>query len=64
MDGTVSPDLFHVSRQAPHPKTRRRVAAKPVALYCGANGGVEEITLAPEQAQAPCLIRRPGPDPG
>ncbi|MBU4448257.1 MAG: hypothetical protein KKD99_06700, partial [Proteobacteria bacterium] len=55
VDGTVSPDLFTVSRQDPYPITQRRVAEKPVALTCGPAGGVEEIALAPEQAQAPCL---------
>ena len=55
VDGTVSPDLFTVSRQDPHPIIQRRVAEKPVALACGPAGGVEEITLTPEQAQAPCL---------
>jgi pyruvate,water dikinase len=55
VDGTVSPDLFMVSRQDPYPITKRRVAPKPVALTCGSAGGVEEIRLPPEQAQAPCL---------
>jgi pyruvate, water dikinase len=55
VDGTVSPDLFTVSRQAPYPIISRRVASKPVALVCRADGDVEEITLPPEQAQAPCL---------
>ena len=44
-----------MSRQDPYPITQRRVAEKPVALACGPAGGVEEIALAPEQAQAPCL---------
>ena len=47
VDGTVSPDLFMVSRQDPYPITRRRVAEKPVALTCSPAGGVEEITLGP-----------------
>ncbi|MFA4903769.1 MAG: PEP/pyruvate-binding domain-containing protein [Desulfobaccales bacterium] len=55
VDGTVSPDLFTVSRQAPYPITKRRVVPKPVALVCGPEGGVEEITLPPDQARAPCL---------
>jgi pyruvate,water dikinase len=55
VDGTVSPDLFQVSRREPYPITSRRVAEKPVALICRAAGGVEEIALPPEQAQAPCL---------
>jgi pyruvate,water dikinase len=55
VDGTVSPDLFMVSRQDPYPITKRRVAEKPVALTCAPAGGVEEIRLPPEQAQAPCL---------
>ncbi|MGO8761639.1 MAG: PEP/pyruvate-binding domain-containing protein [Desulfobaccales bacterium] len=55
VDGTVSPDLFRVSRQDPYPITMRRVPEKTVALTCGAAGGVEEIKLPPEQAQAPSL---------
>jgi pyruvate,water dikinase len=55
VDGTVSPDLFTMSRQDPHPITYRRVAEKPVALICRVEGGVVEIRLPPEQAQAPCL---------
>jgi pyruvate, water dikinase len=55
VNGTVSPDLFTVSRQEPFPITKRRVAEKRVALSCGPEGGVEEIALPPKQAQAPCL---------
>jgi pyruvate,water dikinase len=55
VDGTVSPDLFMVSRQEPHPITKRRVAEKPVALVCNPAGGVKEVAPDPEQAQAPCL---------
>jgi pyruvate, water dikinase len=55
VDGTVSPDLFMVSRRDPYPITQRRVAPKPVALVCNPAGGVAEIALNPEQAQAPCL---------
>ncbi|MEJ2673152.1 MAG: PEP/pyruvate-binding domain-containing protein [Deltaproteobacteria bacterium] len=55
VDGTVSPDLFTVSRHDPYPITTRRVAAKPVALVCRPDGDVEEVALPPEQAQAPCL---------
>ena len=55
VDGTVSPDLFTVSRQAPYPIISRRVAPKPVALVCRPDGGVEENILTPDQAQAPCL---------
>jgi pyruvate,water dikinase len=55
VDGTVSPDLFTVSRQDPYPIIKRRVPQKPVALACGPEGGVQEITLEPQQAQAPSL---------
>ncbi len=58
VDGTVSPDLFTVSRQEPYPITKRRVVPKPVALICGSKEGVEEIALDPGQAQAPCLTDR------
>jgi pyruvate,water dikinase len=55
VDGTVSPDLFLVSRQSPYPILQRRLAPKSVALVCRAHGGVEETALQAEQAQAPCL---------
>jgi len=55
VDGTVSPDLFTVSRQDPYPITQRRVAEKPMALICGPEGGVKEVALSPQQAKAPCL---------
>jgi len=55
VDGAVSPDLFLVSRRDPYPVIQRRVAHKPVALVCRPDGGVEEVALDPEQAQAPCL---------
>jgi pyruvate,water dikinase len=55
VDGTISPDLFVVSRDEGHPVKERRVAAKPVALVCGPEGGVLQAPLSPEQAQSPCL---------
>jgi len=55
VDGTVSPDLFVVSRDEDHAIKQRRVAAKPLALVCREEGGVAEKGLPPEQAQAPCL---------
>jgi len=55
VDGTISPDLFVVSRDEGHPVKERRVAAKPVALVCGPEGGVLQVALSPEQAQSPCL---------
>jgi pyruvate,water dikinase len=55
VDGTISPDLFQVDRGAGHVIRNRRISAKPVALTCRPEGGVMEVTLPPEQAQAPCL---------
>jgi pyruvate,water dikinase len=55
VDGTVSPDLFTVSRLDSYPISNRRVAPKPVALVCRPEGDVQEVTLKPQQAQAPCL---------
>ncbi len=55
VDGTISPDLYEVSRQEGHAIKQRRVAAKPVALVCQAEGGLVEVSLPPEQAQAPSL---------
>ena len=55
VDGTVSPDIFMVSRQPSHPIVTRRVVTKPAALACAPGGGVAEVTLAPDQAAGPCL---------
>jgi pyruvate,water dikinase len=55
VDGTVSPDLFWVSRDESLTLKERRVAVKPKALVCAAEGGEAETILSPEQAQAPCL---------
>jgi pyruvate,water dikinase len=55
VDGTVSPDLFQVSRGEDLTLMERRVTIKPRALVCGDDGGVVETVLPPEQAQAPCL---------
>lgn len=55
VDGTVSPDLFAVGRDESRTLKSRRIAIKPVALACLPDGGAAEITLPPEQAQAPCL---------
>ncbi len=55
VDGTVSPDLFTVSRQDPYPITKRRVVRKTRGPHLRPDGGVEEIALPPDQAQAPCL---------
>ncbi|HEX9883154.1 MAG TPA: PEP/pyruvate-binding domain-containing protein, partial [Desulfobaccales bacterium] len=55
VDGTVSPDLFVVSRDEDHAIKQRRVATKPLALVCREEGGVAERALPPEQAQAPCI---------
>jgi pyruvate,water dikinase len=55
VDGTVSPDLFVVARDEGHAIKSRRIAAKAVALACRPEGGVAEVSLPPDQAQAPCL---------
>ncbi len=55
VDGTITPDLYEVARAAGGALQQRRVAAKPVALMCRPDGGLAEVALPPEQAQAPCL---------
>ena len=55
VDGTISPDLYVVSRQEGHAIKQRRVTQKPVALTCQPNGGVTEVTLPAKQASAPSL---------
>jgi pyruvate, water dikinase len=55
VDGTVSPDLFLVNRDRARTIKSWRIADKPVALECGPDGGTQEVSLPPDQAQAPCL---------
>jgi pyruvate,water dikinase len=55
VDGTISPDLYVVSRSEDHAIRQRRITAKSLALVCRPEGGLMEITLPPEQAQAPSL---------
>lgn len=55
VDGTITPDLYRVSRAPGLEVTEQRVAAKPVALVCRPEGGTMEVALDPEQARTPCL---------
>ena len=55
VDGTITPDLYRVSRTPSMEVTEQRVAEKPVALVCRPEGGTAEVTLPPEQARTPCL---------
>ena len=64
VDGTISPDLYEVSRKEGHALKQRRVTDKPVALVCRPDGGVAEMTLPAEAGPGALPHRRPGPDPG
>ncbi len=65
VDGTVSPDLFTVSRAGPLPHHPAPGGPKnPWPSTCSPDGGVEEIALAPRPGPGPQPHRRPGPDPG
>ena len=55
VDGTISPDLYVVSRKEGHAIKQRRVTEKPVALACQPNGGVAQVTLPAKQVAAPSL---------
>ena len=55
VDGAVSPDLFVVARDEDLTIQQARIAEKPRALMCREGGGLEEVTLPPEQARSPCL---------
>jgi pyruvate,water dikinase len=55
VDGTISPDLFVISRSKGHAIKQRRVLEKPVALVCRADGGLEEVKLPLKKAQGPSL---------
>ena len=55
VDGTISPDLYVVSRSKGHAIKQRRVPEKPVALACQPDGGVAEVKLPAKKASAPSL---------
>lgn len=55
VDGTISPDLYVISRNKDHGIKQRRVQEKPVALSCQAGGGVAEVKLSAKKASAPSL---------
>ena len=64
VDGTISPDLYVVSRSKGHAIKQRRVLEKPVALACQPDGGVAEVKLPDQKGPGPLPDRRPGPHPG
>jgi pyruvate,water dikinase len=55
VDGTITPDLYRISREEGFPLKEERVAEKPVALVGRPEEGTAEVALNPEQARAPCL---------
>ncbi len=55
VDGTVTPDLFRVTRHNPQVILEARIARKPVAFRCQASGGCGPAILPDEQAVSPCL---------
>lgn len=57
VDGRISPDIYRVSRGPGHRLEEERIPPKPVALVCTPQGGLQEISLTPEQGQSPCLTR-------
>ena len=55
VDGTVSPDIFELSKDSDFAIIHQRLATKMKALIPSSEGGVEEIPLSPEKAASPCL---------
>ena len=55
VDGTVSPDIFELSKDSDFAIIHQRLATKMKALIPRSEGGVEEIPLSPEKAASPCL---------
>ncbi len=53
--GTVSPDHYLAAYDPPDRILKKTVAVKDVMLLSRPEGGVEEVKVPPEQAQAPCL---------
>ncbi len=55
VDGSVSPDIFELSKEDDFSLLQKRLGNKNRALIMRPQGGVEEISLIPEKAAAPCL---------
>ena len=55
VEGAVTPDLYVVAKQNGLRLVEEKIAHKPLALMVLPEGGYQEQTLAPEQADAACL---------
>jgi pyruvate,water dikinase len=55
VEGAVTPDLYVVAKQDGLQVVEEKIAHKPIALTVLPEGGYQEQTLAPEQADAACL---------
>jgi pyruvate,water dikinase len=55
VDGSVSPDIFELSKEEDFSLIHKRLGNKTRALIMRRQGGVEEIPLTPEKAVKPCL---------
>ena len=55
VDGSVSPDLFELSKSDEFSLLNQRPGNKTKALVARAQGELEEIPLDPDKAAAPCL---------
>lgn len=55
VDGTVTPDLYTVSRDEHQSRITRRISVKDVKLVGSPEGGLVEVEVPAEQQDAPCL---------
>jgi pyruvate,water dikinase len=55
VEGAVTPDLYVVEKQREYRLLEQKISHKPVALAVLPEGGCQEQTISPEQADAACL---------
>ena len=55
VEGAVNPDLYIVEKRGEYRLLQQKIAHKPVALDVLPEGGCQEQTLSPEQANSACL---------
>jgi len=57
VDGSVSPDIFELKKEAGFPLVAQRLGQKLKALHPLPGGGLQEVALSPDEAAQPCLNR-------
>ncbi len=58
VDGTVTPDIFWVSKKKPFPIHGSTIAHKETMLICNPEGGIHWVEVPSDRRDAPCLSEK------